>query len=1333
MVRRKCFSLVLLFALVAAGQRSAPAQSRGPFLRPSFAASSAPKYAPGEVLVRFRPTVAKAGRASVHALVRAQVVRSFRVVHDLELVRLPAELPVEAALRVYRRNPDVLYAEPNYTWRMDLAPNDSRFTELWGLHNIGQNGGLPDADIDAPEAWNITTGSPDVVVGVTDTGIDYNHEDLAANIFRNALDCNTNGVDDDGNGFVDDCHGIDTVNFDSDPMDDFGHGTHVAGIIGAAGNNGIGVVGVNWQVKLMPCKFISAEGFGFTSGAIACLDYFAMMKDRGVHLVATNNSWGGNSFSQALVDAIDTHRQRGILFIAAAGNDASDNDIFDSFPNGFYLPNIISVAATTRTDALADFSNFGRKSVHLGAPGEDILSTVPGVLFGDRYLSASGTSMAAPYVTGVAALLAAQNPQRDWKAIKNLILAGGDSIASMTSTISKKRLNARGAMTCTNSTVRSWLQPRNSMITSSPGLPVDLAVLNINCAAPNGNVTVSVDGGAETVTLLDNGLGADQEAGDGIYSGQWIPSPASPGAHSLTFPGGDVVTAQVLAPYRFSTPVPFNYRTITGTQLVLGDDDSRSITPGFPILFGGGSFSSLFFNTNGNITFTKPFFKHSNQAIPTTTTPTLVAPFWEDLIPIQSADNVPFPGGLFWEVIGSQPNRELVLEWRDVQQYSCALDFDHFDFTVKFQVVFFEGSSNILFNYADVNFGPDCEFADLGAGASVGVEVSSRVGTQFSFNTPSLVDGTAILWELGDPTPAISRLSPFTAIAGDAGFTLTVNGSNIVPGAVVEWGGSDRPTGFVSSNGLTASISSSDITSAGTVEVRGVNPAPFGGTSNELPFTIHTTHPVPTIAALLPDKVFVSSGAFTLTVTGSDFVTGSLVRWNGANQPTTAVNSTQALVEIPATDVAATGTAEITVFNPEPGGGSSNPLTLVINNPVPNVFFWDQNYARTNGPSFTVTLSGSDFISSSVVRWNGADRPTKVTLDSSPQTAQATIPASDIATPGTAEVTVFNPPPGGGLSRSLQFHIVAPPPNDAFASSVPVTTLPFSHATNILGASADPTDPTPPCGGGSRAKSVWYSFASTSNALMTADTFGSDYDTILSIWTGAPGSFSLVQCNHNTDVVHTQLAFSSSPGTTYSFMVSDAQGSISCCIGNLVLHVAHSQPDFDLSFSGATSLTVRQGDTAKYTIRVTPANGIATPITFSCGPLPVGTACAFSPNPLTPGPNAEDVGLSISTQASSASLVPLFGNRDSRPLWAFWLGLPGLALLGPLGAADRRRRATGCLLLLLVLLFAFQIACGGEGSSTRRNTGTPLGTHTITVNATSAGIQRSASVTLVVQ
>ena len=284
----------------------------------------------------------------------------------------------------------------------------------------------------------MTTGSKDVVVAVIDTGIDYTHPDLSANMFRNEPDCNSNGIDDDGNGQIDDCFGIDTANNDSDPMDDNHHGTHVAGTIGAVGNNGLGVVGVNWTVRLMACKFLSASGSGTTADAIDCLEYVKLMKDRGVNIVATNNSWGGGGFSQALFDAIEAHRARGILFIVAAGNEFSNNDTTPSYPASYSLSNILAVAATTRTDALASFSNFGRRSVHLGAPGSEILSTTPG----NTYSIFSGTSMATPHVTGVAALLAAQDPTRDWRVIKNLILAGGDTLPSLVNTITQKRPGA---------------------------------------------------------------------------------------------------------------------------------------------------------------------------------------------------------------------------------------------------------------------------------------------------------------------------------------------------------------------------------------------------------------------------------------------------------------------------------------------------------------------------------------------------------------------------------------------------------------------------------------------------------------------------------------------------------------------------------------------------------------------------------------------------------------------------------------------------------------------------------------------------------------------------
>jgi subtilisin family serine protease len=491
-----------------------------------------PEVSPDELLVKFKP-----GTPSVHiaaALPRATAVsiRSFALVPGLRYVKLAPGVTIDAALAAYRARSDVEYAEPNYIVHIDAVPNDPRFVEQWGLNNTGQTGGVVNADIDGPEAWNLTQGDSSVVVAVIDSGVDYTHPDLAPNIYRNTAECTPNGLDDDGNGYVDDCNGIDTANGDSDPADDNKHGTHVAGIIGAAGNNGLGVVGVAWNVKILPCKFIGADGTGNIADAIACLDYVAALAARGVNIVATNNSWSGGGFSQALADAIATQRQQGILFIAAAGNSLENHNYFRTYPCDYDAPNIICVAATTDSGLLAWFSDYGWHSVHVGAPGYQILSTLPGGTYGKL----DGTSMAAPHVTGIAALLKAHDSTRDWRAIRNLILAGGKpNAALLNKTITLRQVSALGSLTCSNSIVREQLQPVWLEPMHRPGDPVLLRALHINCASPNGAPAVTVSPTGENVVLHDDGLAGDTAANDGIYSATWTSSVA--GTYLLSFAG----------------------------------------------------------------------------------------------------------------------------------------------------------------------------------------------------------------------------------------------------------------------------------------------------------------------------------------------------------------------------------------------------------------------------------------------------------------------------------------------------------------------------------------------------------------------------------------------------------------------------------------------------------------------------------------------------------------------------------------------------------------------------------------------------------------------------
>ena len=261
--------------------------------------------------------------------------------------------------------------EPDYRLSINLTPNDPRYSEQWGLHNTGQDGITPDADIDAPEAWDITTGSSEIIVAVTDTGIDYNHPDLKANMWINTEETPKNKMDDDGNDYVDDIHGANFITGSGDPLDDRGHGTHVAGIIGAVGNNAEGVVGVNHQVRLMALKICDSEGECWVSDAAKAIKYAIK---HGAKVI--NASWGGGTFSACLQDTIKDANNAGILLVAAAGNDSIDNDAIPSYPASYDVPNVLAVAATDFQDERASFSNFGAMSVDLGAPGEFILSTV---------------------------------------------------------------------------------------------------------------------------------------------------------------------------------------------------------------------------------------------------------------------------------------------------------------------------------------------------------------------------------------------------------------------------------------------------------------------------------------------------------------------------------------------------------------------------------------------------------------------------------------------------------------------------------------------------------------------------------------------------------------------------------------------------------------------------------------------------------------------------------------------------------------------------------------------------------------------------------------------
>jgi subtilisin family serine protease len=373
--RAACAVLATVTVLLACGTGASAALGK----IPEFAGhgNGREQFVPSELLVRYRSGVGSVGRQTVLSAVHGEVEHRLPL-PGVVLVKLSADTGVVKAAHAAARSGSVVYAEPNFIYETNAtAPNDPLFGQLWGLDNTGQTvdpsgfalTGTPDADIDAPEAWDLMTDSSAVKVAEVDTGIDYIHPDLASNIWTNPGEIPGNGIDDDQNGYVDDVHGYDFVNGDSDPMDENGHGTHVAGTIGAVGNNGIGVTGVSWRGQTMALR-AGAAGGHLTNAAIAeALQYAAQ---NGARVV--NGSFGGPDPSQTISDAIAAAPN--VLFVFSAGNESSDNDTTGAYPCSYPLANIICVAASELNDQLAAFSNYGATSVDLAARAGG--STAPG-------------------------------------------------------------------------------------------------------------------------------------------------------------------------------------------------------------------------------------------------------------------------------------------------------------------------------------------------------------------------------------------------------------------------------------------------------------------------------------------------------------------------------------------------------------------------------------------------------------------------------------------------------------------------------------------------------------------------------------------------------------------------------------------------------------------------------------------------------------------------------------------------------------------------------------------------------------------------------------------
>ena len=420
------------------------------------------EFVPGQLLIKYKTTTAGSRLSQdILDMIQANVVEEIRTPamevanarkggESGDLLLVQTGLGTLEAIERLRNMPEVEYAEPNWIYQ-HYASNDPYFlnNQLWGMSSGGNQFGSR-----AATAWAAgKTGSSAVYIGIIDEGYMYDHVDLAANAGVNPGEVAGNNVDDDGNGLIDDVYGWDFAGNNSSVFDGTGddHGTHVAGTIGGVGNNGIGVAGVVWNVKLLGAKFLGSTG-GTTANAVKAVDYFTNLKNKGLNIIATNNSWGGGGYSQALFDAINRANTAGILFVAAAGNSATNNDVTASFPSNYDIPNVIAVASITNTGALSSFSQYGATTVDLGAPGSGIWSTVPvavgkgkNATVGSGYASYNGTSMATPHVTGAVALYKSINPSATAAQIKAAIMGSTTPTASLAGkTVTGGRLNVSG-------------------------------------------------------------------------------------------------------------------------------------------------------------------------------------------------------------------------------------------------------------------------------------------------------------------------------------------------------------------------------------------------------------------------------------------------------------------------------------------------------------------------------------------------------------------------------------------------------------------------------------------------------------------------------------------------------------------------------------------------------------------------------------------------------------------------------------------------------------------------------------------------------------------------
>lgn len=752
-LRRLGLALALTFtpALVPAADAATPTPG-------TATATASPRWRSNRVLIL--PKAANHPRAleDFHRRNHHHVLRRFPRLGNLQVVEVPPGQSVESTLQSFRASALVDLAEPDYLLHTCLEPNDPAFANgtQWYLENHGQSGGRADADIDAAQGWDILHDAGSVIVAIVDSGIRYSHQDLADNVWVNLGEIPGNGIDDDRNGYIDDVHGINAINGRGDPSDDVGHGTHIAGLIGAVGNNGIGGAGVAWKVQLMGCKFIDTTGDGSTSDAIECLDYARAM---GAQVI--NCSWGNSASSTALRTAFQRLRDAGIVVAVAAGNEGRNNDTSAMYPANYDFDNLVSVVATSATDTLADFSNYGLTTTDLGAPGVGIRSTW--YTSDQAYSTQSGTSMSTPLVSGALALLRARYSTENPAQLIERLTASSDTLSALQNRCrSGGRLNLGRALsenTFANFTASTWQ--------GSPPLAVQF-------------------------TNTSRGSIASQRWDFGDGSSSTEPSPS----HVFTSEGNYTVTLEVTATdaTRSSksqtimvvgnyTIAPGTYEWIDPTPMAtvpLGDNSVTSpLSLPFSFPFYGQTYDAIRIGANGILGFAPDGMgTTSNSSLPLQALPNgIICPYWDNLNPGAG-------GSVRRGTVGTAPNRSFVVSWVDVPMNQGGA-------RLTFQAILEESSGRIRFQYLQVQ-----PTNNRGAGRRATVGVENQSG---QIAARHLVDGSptvlrnlqALVFEPRFATGLAITPSTRLAFSGPVGGSFTPNSAVFTvanPGsATIRW------------------------------------------------------------------------------------------------------------------------------------------------------------------------------------------------------------------------------------------------------------------------------------------------------------------------------------------------------------------------------------------------------------------------------------------------------------------------------------------------------------------------------------------------------------------